>query len=103
LLGYSIIAKRLSSDPNTKREGNTYWKWVETYVADDYSDAVRVGCGENNHTPVYLHELNMNKDLVEKNAVLQSPHRIEELVRIFVEATKLEKGFWDMGTGPRAL
>ena len=53
LLGYSIIAKRLSSDPNTKREGNPYWKWIETYVADDYSDAVKVGCGENKQTPVY--------------------------------------------------
>lgn len=50
-----------------------------------------------------LHEFNLNKDLVEKNAVLQSPHRVEELVRIFIEATKLEKGFWDMGTGPKAL
>lgn len=52
LLGYSVIAKRLSSDPNTKRDGNTYWKWIETYVADDYSDAVNVGCGEKKQTPV---------------------------------------------------
>lgn len=45
LLGYGVIAKRLYHDPKTKREGNTYWKWIENYVADDYAEAVRLGCG----------------------------------------------------------
>jgi len=30
---------------------------------------------------------------------LQSPHRIEELVSIFIRATQLETGFWNMGIG----
>jgi len=46
LIGYGDIAKRLHSDPNTKREGNVYWKWIENYVADDYTEAVRVGSGK---------------------------------------------------------
>ena len=46
LIGYGEIAKRLHADPNTKREGNIYWKWIENYVADDYVEAVNVGSGK---------------------------------------------------------
>lgn len=80
LLGYGVIARRLYDDPSTKREGNRYWKWIQTYVADDYVEAVRVG-----------------RELVEKEARRVSVSRIEELVEIFIRATLLEKGFWDMG------
>ncbi|KAK6610674.1 thiamine biosynthesis protein (thi-4) [Botrytis cinerea] len=82
LIGYGEIAKRLHADPKTKREGNIYWKWIENYVADDFTEAVKVGSA-----------------LIEKHASLQSPNRIEELVKIFVHATKMETGFWDMGGG----
>jgi thiaminase len=47
LIGYGEIAKRLHVDPKTKREGNTYWKWIQNYAADDYSEAVRVGSGKS--------------------------------------------------------
>lgn len=46
LIGYGEIAKRLRADPKTKHEGNLYWNWIENYVADDYTEAVRVGSGE---------------------------------------------------------
>lgn len=47
LLGYGAIAARLVADPATvKGEGNVYWKWIENYVAEDYTEAVRVGSGE---------------------------------------------------------
>ncbi|TGO45460.1 hypothetical protein BCON_0390g00030 [Botryotinia convoluta] len=72
LIGYGEIAKRLHADPKTKREGNIYWKWIENYVADDYTEAVKVGSA-----------------LLEKHALLQSPNRIEELGKIFVHATKV--------------
>ena len=45
LIGYGAIAKRLHSDEKSVRTGNRYWKWVENYVADDYSEAVRTGSG----------------------------------------------------------
>jgi thiaminase II len=45
LLGYGVIARRLFDDPGTKREGNKYWKWIETYVAADYVEAVQLGRG----------------------------------------------------------
>ncbi|KAK7712736.1 trifunctional hydroxymethylpyrimidine kinase/phosphomethylpyrimidine kinase/thiaminase [Botryosphaeria dothidea] len=81
LIGYGHIARRLYDDQKTKREGNTYWNWVEQYVAEDYTDAVKAGL-----------------DIIERHAVLQSPSRIEQLVQIFIHATKMETGFWDMGT-----
>ncbi|KAI9646870.1 trifunctional hydroxymethylpyrimidine kinase/phosphomethylpyrimidine kinase/thiaminase [Ciborinia camelliae] len=78
LIGYGEIAKRLHADPKTKREGNIYWKWIENYVADDYTEAVKVGS-----------ELTSWAALLEKHAVMQSPNRIEELVKIFIHATKV--------------
>ncbi|KAI1432739.1 Phosphomethylpyrimidine kinase-domain-containing protein [Xylaria sp. CBS 124048] len=82
LLGYGAIAKQLHADPVTKIEGNTYWPWILNYVADDYVQAVKTGC-----------------ELMERNAVLHSPSRIEELVKIFIHATKMEIGFWEISNG----
>ncbi|OTB07131.1 hypothetical protein M426DRAFT_318161 [Hypoxylon sp. CI-4A] len=79
LLGYAAVAKQLHGDPRTKTEGNMYWKWILNYVAEDYAQSVRIG-----------------SELLERNAVLQSPTRIEELVKIFIHATKMEIGFWEM-------
>ncbi|KAI3397551.1 hypothetical protein diail_10644 [Diaporthe ilicicola] len=79
LLGYGALAKMLHGDSRSVRQGNHYWNWVENYVADDYVQAVKTG-----------------SELLERNAVLQSPSRIEELVKIFIHATKMEIGFWEM-------
>ncbi|KAI2785289.1 Phosphomethylpyrimidine kinase-domain-containing protein [Daldinia loculata] len=79
LLGYGAIAKQLHGDPRTKTEGNTYWKWILNYIEEDYVEAVGTVSA-----------------LMEKNAVLQSPSRIEELVKIFIHATRMEIGFWEI-------
>ncbi|PNP39900.1 hypothetical protein TGAMA5MH_08166 [Trichoderma gamsii] len=79
LLGYGAVAKMLHAHAETVRDGNTYWAWIENYNADDYVEAVRLG-----------------SELIEKNIRLQSPSRIEELIKIFVHATKMEIGFWEM-------
>ncbi|KAK1238032.1 hypothetical protein MKX08_002611 [Trichoderma sp. CBMAI-0020] len=79
LLGYGAVAKMLHAHADTVRDGNTYWAWIENYKADDYVEAVRLG-----------------SELIEKNIRLQSPSRIEELIKIFVHATKMEIGFWEM-------
>ncbi|KAL6850667.1 trifunctional hydroxymethylpyrimidine kinase/phosphomethylpyrimidine kinase/thiaminase [Amphichorda felina] len=79
LLGYFAVAKMLRDHKDTRREGNTYWAWIENYFADDYTEAVRLG-----------------SELLEKYAVELSPSRVEELVKIFVHATKMEIGFWEM-------
>ena len=49
LIGYGAISRRLHSDGNTSRDGNQYWKWIENYVADDYTEAVRLGSGKEIH------------------------------------------------------
>ncbi|KAK0388435.1 hypothetical protein NLU13_4679 [Sarocladium strictum] len=80
LLGYGAVAKMLHSHERTdKTDANTYWPWITNYVADDYVEAVRLG-----------------SELLEKHVVLQSPSRIEELVKIFIHGTKMEIGFWEM-------
>ncbi|KAK4226097.1 Rapamycin-insensitive companion of mTOR, N-term-domain-containing protein [Podospora fimiseda] len=43
LLGYGAIAKHLHTSPQSKRDGNVYWTWIENYVADDYLLAVKTG------------------------------------------------------------
>ncbi|KAK8092074.1 hypothetical protein PG997_002435 [Apiospora hydei] len=42
LLGYGAIGQALHDEKNlaTKREGNTYYKWICNYVAEDYVEAV---------------------------------------------------------------
>ncbi|KAL2123833.1 hypothetical protein VTJ04DRAFT_198 [Mycothermus thermophilus] len=79
LLGYGVIAKQLHADPKSKREGNLYWTWIENYVGQDYVQAVKAG-----------------SELLERHAVLQSPARIEQLVKVFIHATKMEIAFWEM-------
>ncbi|KAH8126007.1 hydroxymethylpyrimidine/phosphomethylpyrimidine kinase / thiaminase [Trichoderma asperellum] len=79
LLGYGAVAKMLHAHDDTVRDGNTYWAWIENYNADDYVEAVRLG-----------------SELLEQSIRLQSPSRIEELIKIFAHATKMEIGFWEM-------
>ncbi|EEH03973.1 phosphomethylpyrimidine kinase THI20 [Histoplasma capsulatum G186AR] len=80
LIGYGAIAKRLHCDENTAPTGNRYWKWIENYVAEDYVKAVEAG-----------------SELLERHMRDVSPTRMEELIKIFIRATELEIGFWDMG------
>lgn len=46
LLGYGALAKMLYAHPESKRDGNTYWNWIENYVAEDYVQAVETGSRE---------------------------------------------------------
>ena len=35
------------ASPDTKKEGNPYFKWICNYVAEDYVEAVRKGSGKS--------------------------------------------------------
>lgn len=74
LLGYGVIARRLHLQQAGQQlaQPNRYLKWINNYVAEDYVAAVETGC-----------------KLIEKHAMDQSPKRIEELVKIFIHATKV--------------
>lgn len=102
LIGYGAIAKRLHSDENSVRTGNRYWKWIENYVAEDYTEAVRKGSGIHPHCfPAWKHfrkaaiVANSIVEILEKEVRNVSRHRMEELVRIFIRVTALEVAFWD--------
>jgi thiaminase len=104
LIGYGAIAKRLYTGENTLREGNTYWKWIENYVADDYTKAVQIGSGKSGceNQVGHLTDSCPVIALLEDHMQHVSPSRMEELIKIFVRATELEIRFWDMGLGGKA-
>ena len=56
LIGYGIIARRLHDDPHSLREKNQYWKWIETYVAEDYGEAMSNGKGMTRHAGLGVSE-----------------------------------------------
>lgn len=47
LLGYGMIGRRLKDLQTTDppKEPNAYLTWINNYVADDYTEAVRTGRG----------------------------------------------------------
>lgn len=75
LLGYGAVAQMLHGAAETARgDDNVYYKWILNYVADDYTAAVRTG-----------------SELIESHAVRLGPSRVEELVKIFIHATKVSR------------
>ncbi|ODQ65440.1 hypothetical protein NADFUDRAFT_52032 [Nadsonia fulvescens var. elongata DSM 6958] len=79
LIGYYEAARYVkdSSFYVADKTLNMYADWVETYVADDFVDAVNIG-----------------KELLEKHIWDVSPQRVEELVDIFAMGTSMEVNFW---------
>jgi thiaminase II len=45
-IGYQVSALLLQADVKTKRVGNPYYKWIESYSGDDYQNSVRSTSGE---------------------------------------------------------
>ena len=48
LLGYGRIASRLHGlqTHSNPKEANRYRRWIDNYVAEDYTEAVQKGCGK---------------------------------------------------------
>ncbi|RDA86257.1 hypothetical protein CP532_5088 [Ophiocordyceps camponoti-leonardi (nom. inval.)] len=79
MLGYAAAARMLRDDPGTRMDGNPYREWIRNYTGDDSSGAV-AQCSRQ----------------LEDMMLSVSPSRVEELVCIFIHATKMEMGFWNM-------
>jgi hypothetical protein len=90
------------ADTKSAEEGNTYWEWIENYVAGDYVEAVRLGSGTVSHNSSTLDIAEVESDgaetltisgccleLLETHVAEQAPQRIEELVQIFIHATRV--------------
>lgn len=81
VIGYGEIGARLAGDPATAREGNPYASWIGMYAGDEYQPAARA------------HGETLDR-LWERRA---GQGRLDELARVFEEATRLEADFWQMG------
>lgn len=45
-IGYAQIGRRLYDDAATKRDGNSYWKWIELYADEDFNKSVKIMTGK---------------------------------------------------------
>ncbi|WBA85270.1 thiaminase II [Endozoicomonas sp. GU-1] len=80
-VGYAEIGYRLKNDPDTLKEGNPYWAWIETYGGEEFLGGARKQVEQ-------LEQLARSR----YNAT-----RMDALCQTFREATRLEIGFWQMG------
>lgn len=81
VMGYGEIGRRLASDPDTRRGSNPFGPWIEMYAGDDYQSVARAH-GET---------------LDRLWARRAGRERLDELSRVFEEASRLEADFWQMG------
>jgi thiaminase/transcriptional activator TenA len=81
VVGYAEIGKALAADPATAVEANPYSSWIEMYAGADYQGVAAA------------HVAQMDALFARRG----SPGRMPGLVAHFDRATRLERGFWDMG------
>lgn len=81
VIGYGEIGARLAADPATKRDGNPFLSWIETYSDADYMDVVASATAR----------------LDRLGAERLTEARYERLAHLFATATRLEGNFWSMG------
>lgn len=87
IVGYGEIGRTLLADPRTRRDGNPYGAWIETYAADDYQSVAGA------------HIRQMDAVMGRRG----SPARRDVLIQTFRHATRLETEFWTMGLHPPPL
>lgn len=81
VVGYAEIANRLVADPATRRDGNPYREWIETYAGADYQQVAAKAVAQ----------------LDRLEARRAGPGRFPALCGLFGGASKLEADFWQMG------
>lgn len=80
-VGYAEIGQRLINDPLTKKEGNLYWPWIETYGSAEFLEGA-------------IKQIEQLDRLAQARL---TPARMTSLIETFKQATVLEIGFWGMG------
>jgi thiaminase/transcriptional activator TenA len=91
VVGYAEIGDRLLRDPGTRRDGNPYLPWIESYGGASFQAMASDAC--------------RHLDLAAERrigAAFKSAPRFAALAKTFEQATRLEVGFWDMGLAPAA-
>ncbi len=89
MVGYAEIGTQLLADPGTRRDGNPYLPWIESYGGPSYQAMASDAC---RHLDVAA-ERRIGADFT-------AAPRFAALARTFEQATRLEVGFWDMGMAP---
>jgi thiaminase len=59
-IGYGVSAQLLQADVKTKRQGNPYYKWIESYSGDEYQDTVRTTSGQLTTSTDSFHQNSTN-------------------------------------------
>ncbi|MGB6009201.1 thiaminase II [Castellaniella sp.] len=81
LIGYADIALWLSDQPFTVRgPENPYASWLNMYASDEFQAAA-----------------NRERRWLDSRLAEQSARRLDDLARLFHDATRLEIDFWQMG------
>lgn len=78
-LGYAQIGQRLFIAPETQKEGNAYWPWIETYAGEEFTHAVS-------------EQMTALETLLEQ--LPEESPRWRQLQRTFSTATNMEAAFW---------
>lgn len=99
LVGYGEVGlwlKRRVDKGEIKLEGNPYKRWIETYCAEDFLDAIRVGIGMSALRPM---RKSLMTDNLEKRIAADppSPEKLKKLTSIWQDCVRLERNFWEMG------
>ena len=78
LIGYAEVGARLHASPDTHRQGNPYWSWINLYGGDAYTLLVEDGI----------------RRLDQVGAAYGAEARYPTLLREFTTAVRLETAFW---------
>lgn len=81
IIGYAEIAQTLKSDSATKGAGNPYGAWIDMYAGHEYRAVARAAATE----------------LDRLWRIRAGGGRFDSLLQTFVQATRLEAAFWQMG------
>lgn len=91
LIGYAEIGARLLAAPGTRRDGNPYLPWIESYGGEVFQAMAGDACDHLDRAA----RRRIGDDF-------KSAPRFASLAKTFEQATRLEVGFWDMGMAPPA-
>lgn len=86
LVGYAEVGARLMADPATRRDGNPYFAWIETYSGETYLQLAQAGVDR-------LNRLGETRG---------GDGRFDRLLTDFRTAVRLEAAFWSGAMAPAA-
>lgn len=81
-IGYAEIGRNLSTDKNTRMQGNPFVDWITLYAGDHFQQSVAQG---TTHIDTLLDEIDLDSQ------------RGRDIIKVFRTATQMETAFWQQG------